>query len=72
MSRTIKKKAKAWAKVDREAVKASKRIAYARHFINPTRWGFGSPIKRAAHLQEIVYYQTLRYERLKAKAKAFG
>lgn len=66
-------KKKAWAKVDREAIKASKRIAYAKHFIDCSyRYGAEAQLRRRVNLEEIIYYQTLRYERLKAKAKAFG
>ena len=62
-----KKKAKAWAKVEREAIKAQKRINYAKDRLH------GGRLQRnGAQLQEIIYYQTLRYERLKAKANAFG
>lgn len=72
---TAKKKARAWAKVDREAIKASKRIAYAKDQLcggkgNALR---GTKLIRfGAQLQEIIYWQTLKYERLKAKAKAIG
>ena len=68
-----KKKAKAWAKVDREAIKASKRIAYAKDNIERSyRYGAEAQLRRWVNLQEIIYYQTLRYERLKAKANALG
>jgi hypothetical protein len=64
---TAKKKAKAWAKVEREAIKAQKRINYAKDRLH------GGRLQRnGAQLQEIIYYQTLRYERLKAKANALG
>ena len=70
---TAKKKARAWAKVNREAIKASKRIAYAKDNIERSyRYGGEAQLRRWVNLEEIIYYQTLRYERLKAKAKAFG
>lgn len=69
---TAKKKARAWAKVDREAIKVRKRIADAKDLFGVAQYGESIRLQRLAHLEEIIYWQTLRYERLKTKAKAFG
>ena len=69
----VKKKARAWAEVDREAIKAQRRINYAKDNIECWyRYGGEVRLRRRVNLQETIYYQTLKYERLKAKAKAFG